>query len=405
MRLLYASTLYPPAIGGSQIHLHRLAQTMQERGHRVQVVTYTSRYRRDWLRLSTVLAEREHRYDHEGIAVGRLGFSLRTRLRMLPWAAAYYGLMGSAVRHLAGEIAPYLQRLGGPFDLLHVTRNGREFLAQAGLELARRRGVPYVLTPNHHPRWDGALYREYSRIYREADAVIALTAAERKTLVTVHRVSEDRTHVTGIGPILSERHSAEAFRVRYGLRDPFVLFLGQQLEYKGVGAVLTAAPLVWRRHPDVRFVFAGPRTGWSERVFARVGDERIVNLGEIDLETKTSALAASELLCVPSAQESFGGVYVEAWSLRKPVVAGNIPTIASLVEEGRDGLLSSQNPASVADAVMQLLDDPRQRRAMGAAGWEKVQRRYTWEQLAARTASIYESFGAGTPAAAHSRGA
>jgi len=96
----------------------------------------------------------------------------------------------------------------------------------------------------------------------------------------------------------------------------------------------------------------------SARLFAQARDRRGVNLGEVDLATKTSALAACELLCVPSVQESFGGVYVEAWSLGKTVIGGRIPPIACVVDEGRDGLLSTQNPPELAAALDRLLSDP-----------------------------------------------
>jgi glycosyltransferase involved in cell wall biosynthesis len=381
--------VYPPAVGGAQLHLHHLAQGVQALGHEVRVVTHTSRYRRDWLRMATVRAERPARYWYGGVAVDRLGFSLATRIAMLPWALAYYPAIGPAVRHLARKVEPYVEPLVDDASIVHATRIGREILPRALLDLARRHGVPFVLTPNHHPRWKGPLYREYDRLYREADALVALTAYERRMLVEDKGVREERVHLTGVGPILAERFSAERFRERHRLPDRFVLFLGQQLPYKGIAALLAATELVWKDHPDVRFVFVGPRTAWSRRLFGRVHDPRVLNLGQVDLESKTSALAACELLCVPSAQESFGGVYVEAWTMGKPIVGGRIPPIASLVDEGVDGLLARQDPRELARALAALLDDPARAAAMGAAGREKA-RRFAWDALAARTVGIYE---------------
>jgi glycosyltransferase involved in cell wall biosynthesis len=297
------------------------------------------------------------------------------------------------VRRLARLLEPYLEPLVAGASVVHASRIGRELLPRALRDLARRRDIPFVLTPNHHPRWRGPLYREYDRLYRESDALIALTREERRVLVEEKGVPEERVHVTGVGPILAERWSAERFRERHRLPDRFVLFLGQQLRYKGIAALLAATELVWKDHPDVRFVFVGPRTEWSRRIFARVHDPRILNLGQVDLESKTSALAACELLCVPSAQESFGGVYVEAWTMGKPIVGGRIPPIASLVDEGVDGLLARQEPVELARALTALLDDPARAAAMGAAGREKA-RRYSWESLAARTVEIYRGAGA-----------
>lgn len=393
MNILYVSSMYPPSLGGAQVHLHHLAREMQGSGHGVRVVTHTCRNRRDWLRFSTVLSEDEARFDVEGVDVLRMGFPRATRLRMLPWALGYYLLMGPAVRTIAGFLEEFMERRVEVPSLVHATRIGREFIARAALDFARRHRIPFVLTPNHHPRWKGPLYREYGRIYREADALVALTEFERETLVREFGVAGERVHVTGIGPLLAERFSAEGFRERYGLKGRFVLYLGQQCRYKGIAALVAAAPLVWEKHPDVRFVFMGPPTDESRKLFGTLRDPRYLNLGAVDLETKTAALAACEFLCLPSAQESFGGVFVEAWSQRKAVIGGRIGPIACVVDEGTDGLLSGQDPRELADAVSRLLGDPAACEAMGNAGWRKVRERYTWQRLAEKTRAVYRSLG------------
>lgn len=392
--ILYASTIYPPAIGGAQGHLHRLAAQIQDAGHRVRVITHSSRYRRDWLRLSTVCCEPPRQYEYEGVPVTQLSFSRACRLKMLPWAISYYALMGVSVRRLSALIGEEIERLERTPSVVHLTRIGREFLARATLDFARRRGVPFVITPNHHPRWRGPLYREYDKIYREADAVVVLTDAEKDLMVREKRVPAERIHVTGIGPVLSEHFSADEFRRRHELPGRIVLFVGQQLAYKGIRSIVKAAPTVWRRHPDAHFVFVGPETRFSRRLFASRRDSRIINLGSVDLETKTSALAACELLCLPSSQESFGGVFVEAWSHRKAVIGGRTPQIAGVIDEGVNGLLSGQNHHELAAAISGLLDDSQACRAMGEAGWLKTQQAYTWERLAAKTLDIYRRVGA-----------
>ena len=366
--------------------MHCLAKQMQRLGERVRVVTHASRNRTDWLRLSTIWPDPARQYQYDDVPVFQVGYSRACRLRMLPWMLSYYINMPTAVRHIAELISREMPaEWGGETpSLVHVSRIGREFLARAALNFARHRQIPFVLTPNHHPRWCGPLYREYDKIYREADAVVALTYAEKELFIREKRVREERIHVTGIGPVLSETFSAEAFRERFGIHGRFVLFLGQQHQYKGVGALLSAAPLVWKNHPDVEFVFIGPMSSYSRKRFSRLNDRRLINLGSLDLETKTSALAACELVCLPSVQESFGGVFVEAWSHRKPVVGGRIASIANVIDEGRDGLLASQSAPEVAAAINTLLSDSGMCEAMGNAGWEKVQVRYTWKVWVSR---------------------
>jgi glycosyltransferase involved in cell wall biosynthesis len=302
----------------------------------------------------------------------------------------YYPLMDVALPPIAANLARRIAPFATRADLLHNVRIGREGLSQASLDLARRCAIPFVLTPVHHPRWVGWRYRAYLRLYREADAVLTLTQAEQRVLAGLG-VREERIVVVGHGPVLAPTADPAGFRSRHGLGDaPIVLFLGQHYEYKGFRQLLHAAPLVWRRVPEARFVFVGPPVKNSERAFAEQSDLRVLRLGRVSLQEKTDALAACSLLCVPSSQESFGGVYTEAWCFGRPVIGCPIPAVAEVIAEGVDGFLTPQDPAVIADRIVELLLSPARAAAMGEAGRCKVEASYTWPRIAERTEAVYE---------------
>jgi glycosyltransferase involved in cell wall biosynthesis len=391
VKLLLTATAYPPSIGGAQLYLHQLARALAPR-HAIQVVSQWDTHRTDWLLGATLRAPAEARtYEQDGIRVQRITLSPRARRRVAPWVAAYWALQGPALRRIADALAEEIDPWAVGAELVHNCRIGREGLTAASLSVARRRGVPCVLTPVHHPRWGGVLHREYHKLYRAADAVIALTEAERRAVAALG-VREDRVFVTGMGPILGGHPNGDRFREQLGIGDdPLVLFLGQKYAYKGVDRLLAAAPAVWRRHPRVRFVVLGARTTHSVRAFAGVADPRVIERAEVDLDTKTDALAACDVFCLPSTQESFGGVYTEAWSLGKPVVGCDIPAVRDVIADGEDGFVAATEPAALAGALDALLSDPERARAMGARGAEKVARLYTWPRLAERTEAAYRA--------------
>ena len=374
-------------MGGAQLLMHRLACQLSTR-HDLRVVTQWDERRTDWLLGTTVRAPSTPRaYQVDGVTVERLGLPAIERMRLLPWVVAYYALQGPAMRRIARSLAARMQRWAAESDLIHNCRIGREGLTAASLDLARRNRIPFVLTPVHHPRWGGFLHRHYRRMYREADAVIALTPPERDTL-TALGVDPEKVFVTGMGPILAEQHDAQAFRDRHGLgAHPFVLFLGQKYAYKGVRDLLRAAPAIWERAPETRLVFLGPRTGHSRRLFARVRDPRIVESDTVSLQQKTDALAACDVLCLPSTQESFGGVFTEAWSLGKPVVGYDIPAVRAVVEHGRDGFITARR--TLAETLVRLVTSPELRAELGGRGQEKVSALYTWPRLAEKTEEVY----------------
>jgi glycosyltransferase involved in cell wall biosynthesis len=389
MRICYTLTSYPPAIGGAQHHFHALARALSP-AHDVQVAAQWRDNRTDWLLGSTLLAPWNPRpYEMDGIPVSPLRLSLGDRLLLAPLAAAYYPLKDAALPGISRILQRRLAEVCSAPDVIHNGRIGREGMSYASLGLARRLDVPFVFTPFHHPRWLGWFYRAYIRLYLQADAVIALTQAEKETLAGLG-VAEERIHVTGMGAILSRQHDAAGFRARHRIHGPMVLFVGQKYPYKNYQAVLAAAPLVWARWPDAQFVFIGPRTRHSARVFATQTDPRILELGTVDVDEKTSALAACDLFCMPSSQESFGGVFVEAWLMGKPVIGGDIPAVREVIADGMDGFLVPPDPAQIADRIGALLADPALAARMGDAGRRKSLANFTWDRLAAKTLAVYQ---------------
>ena len=388
MQLLYTLTTYPPAIGGAQLHQHLLAQKLNKQ-HEIQVVTHWSQNRTDWL-LGTTLKSPEISKDYtiDRIKVHQIGISRLKKLKLLPYVSIYYPLMHIALPAIASCLEKNLHPHAEKADLIHNVRIGREGLSYASLYAARNRDIPFVFTPVHHPRWVGWRYRAYINLYKLADAVIALTNAEKQVLIDLG-VKEERIAVTGIGPILAEKADGTAFKEHYQIDEPIVLFLGQHYPYKGYQQLLAAAPIVWEKIPEANFVFIGPAVAKSEVYFNNLADRRIHRLGAVNLQEKTNALAACTVLCVPSSQESFGGVYTEAWSFSKPVIGCKIPAVSEVVTNEIDGYLVAQDPQEIAESICQILLNPSRAKKMGQMGKLKVESQFSWQKLAQKTEQAY----------------
>ncbi len=390
MKLLYTLTTYPPAIGGAQLHQHLLAKQLNNK-HDIQVISHWNKNRTDWLLGTTINAPSQSKdYSFEDIKVRQIGFSLTEKLSLLPYIPIYYPLMDIALKPIANNIEKHLDQYAKNADIVHNVRIGREGLSYASCQTARKNNIPFVLTPVHHPRWVGWRYHAYLELYKLANLVITLTEVEKNTLISLG-VKEERILVTGIGAILAESANPESFKEKYQIKEPIVLFLGQHYPYKGYQQLLAATSLVWEKIPEANFVFIGPDVKNSQKYFDDFKDKRIHRLGAVDLQTKTDALAACNLLCVPSSQESFGGVYTEAWSFGKPVIGCDIPAVSEVISDGIDGYLVQQTPEEIAAVICQILLNPSQAEKMGLAGKQKVESRFTWEQLARKTEAAYLS--------------
>lgn len=389
MNLLFSITAYPPSIGGAQIHTHQLAQVLSSQNN-IKVFSIWDRNRSDWLLGTTVFAG-NHSADYliDGISVHRMGLSKFEKLKSIPSIIGYYAVMKPSIDNLATIIQRQLEPYAEGVEIIHNIRVGREPISFASFNSARKAGIPFVFSPLHHPRWGGWRHRYYHRLYREADALIALTSAEKKALVEMG-VRDDKIFITGIGPVLANDGVGLKFREKYSLPEmPIVLFLGQKYPYKGIQLLVKAAELVWAKYPETLFVLAGPRTRYSIGLFKQILDPRIIELDSLDIQTKTDALDACSMLCLPSSQESFGGVFTEAWQMGKPVIGCRIPAVETVISEGVDGLLIDCNERDLAEKINTLLANKKLADQMGKAGKKKVFENFTWKKLAEKTMSAY----------------
>ena len=362
MRVVIAKKLLS-AVGGSEAQARALAGALRRRGAEVTLVGLRPAWRRP------------------GIpdTVYRAGpGSVRTELDGIPcvFVPARGGRLGAAIDGLLPTALPDTARLAQAIagaELVHSL--AREWAAPLE-RLARAAGSAFVETPLVHPgqAWSGDGARDVAR-YRRADAVLALTAWEAGWY-RAHGVLQ--AYVTGVGPILGPLPALT--------RDAAtILFVGRKERYKGYDALMAAAPLIWARRPQARFVAIGqPRF----RAPRPPRDERWQERGVTTEEEKAAAYARATIFAMPSDHETFGHTYLEAWSAGLPVIAGDIPPLREIVREGVDGLHAENEPGSIARAILSLLDDPARARAMGAAGRERA-REWSWERVAERTLEAY----------------
>ncbi|MEE4024176.1 glycosyltransferase family 4 protein [Gordonia sp. PKS22-38] len=110
-------------------------------------------------------------------------------------------------------------------------------------------------------------------------------------------------------------------------------------------------------------------------------------------EEMADLLASAEVACVPSLYEGFSLPAVEAMSCATPLVAtraGAIPEVVGTDEEAAV-LVPPRDSGKLAQAIGQLLDDADLRRRLGDGGRRRVEERYSWAAVAAKTAEHYET--------------
>jgi glycosyltransferase involved in cell wall biosynthesis len=117
----------------------------------------------------------------------------------------------------------------------------------------------------------------------------------------------------------------------------------------------------------------------------------VVDVGPVDDIGRAAWLDASDLLCLPSDGEIFPVSILEAWSLGKPVLTSDIPSLKTVVETARGGVAVPRNAELLAQAILNLVSNPSKLRAMGSAGHDYWAAHQTVRSVAAWHERVYLS--------------
>ena len=382
---------YWPNMGGAEQHSRALVQELSKT-HKPRVIRFCS--------TETIATDYAYAFnDSKTILDGSVPVAqpgptgpYAAILKTLAKGAPQNRLVRGTYQRLVQSALPgQLRKFAGDSDVIHAIYNGFTPAAIAASKIDR----PFVWTPLAHttkPEGSAWSSKEFRKLYARADALIAMTEFERDWLIR-QGATAARVHVCPMAPLLSDhKGDATSFRQTHQLGTaPIILFLGRLVAYKGYRTLLEAAGEIWKTHPDAQIVLAGPADQSAVDELQSHRDPRIHYVGVISDAEKNDALAACDMVCVPSTEESLGVIYLEAWMFGKPVIAADIPVMGSVIAHGVDGLLVQQQSDQVACAVNRLLSDRDFAQELGLAGRAKTLARYTWEHAAKQHGAIYQS--------------
>ena len=250
------------------------------------------------------------------------------------------------------------------------------------LELAAATSWPRTLSLR---RWY-AFSRMQARVSRRVPRLITVSQSSARDIAAEFGVRRDTVRVVPVGV------DTQTFVPPVLPRVPgrIVSIASSDSRLKGATVLLEAlAKLATER--DVELVMVGTlrEGGAVERAISELGiADRVRFVSGLSTPALAELFGSAEVAVVPSLYEGFSIPAVEAMACETPLVAtraGALPEVvgdcAALVEPG--------DPAALAIALGELLDDEPRRRQLGVAGRRRVEERFTWRAVAAATAEIY----------------
>jgi glycogen(starch) synthase len=179
----------------------------------------------------------------------------------------------------------------------------------------------------------------------------------------------------------------------YGIHpfSPLIFFIGRMEYQKGPDMLIDAIPKVVANSWGAQFIIAGEGSMKSElQAKATSMGLPVKFLGYITDSEYVRLLHASDVVVIPSRNEPFGLVLLEAWSARRPVVACDVGGLAENIDNFTNGVKVHQNPESIAWGINYILNGGNGVATYGWNGWKKVDRMFRWDVSARKMMGVYK---------------
>ena len=359
--------------GGAELHARYVAERLSRHAE-VEVLTTCARDYVTWRNefapgadlVNGVTVRRfPVRQERDREAFGRLSsrvFQRRHSIRdELKWLASEGPTAPALLRHLRRAASRYDFFVFFSYRYYHAYHGVRATPSQAVL----------VPTAERDPALGLAIS---AQTFRSVRALLYNSHEERALIQGVARNEHVPGVVVGVGSRIRDDASAARFRQGTGIRERFVLYVGRIDENKGCTELFG----YFRRYA------AEVSTGMQLVLAGTAAMEipphpRIHHLGFVADEVKYDALAAADVLLMPSYYESLSMVTLEAWAMRLPVlVNGRCDVLRGQVVRANGGLYY-ESYAEFAEALHLLETERGLRRSLGANGRAYFERHYTWD--------------------------
>ena len=291
------------------------------------------------------------------------------------------------------RLARFLRR--GRFDVVHAHDLWSNLVGVPAARLAR---VPVVIASQRdlgHQSWYATGKRRwYRRVQNLADVVLTNANCIRDALIAEDWLDPAKIKVVHNG-IDIERFSRtpgnDEFLAQAKGKKLVVLVANMQSEVKGHRTLISAAPRVVKKCPLAQFVLVGDgmlRAEFESAVSEFELENNFLFLGRRD--DVPEILHRSDVGVLPSRSEGFPNALLEYMCAGLPVVASDVGGNAELIKGSDKGLLvPAGDPEGLANALLELLEDPARALRMGAGNRQFVLANFSFERLLREVDLLY----------------
>jgi len=243
--------------------------------------------------------------------------------------------------------------------------------------------------PELHPASNKRAEASFADLARRADRLIAVSQCTKDAAVRVLKLDPDKIAVihSGVADAFFDPPARDV-REKYGLRKPYVLYIGTVEPRKNLDTLVDAYEALPQDIRDAHdLVIAGPM-GWaSDATQAKVSRAR--RLGYIPEADLAPLTAAATVFAYPSLYEGFGFPVVQAMAAGVPVITSNVSSLPEVTGDAAV-LVDPRSVAELRDALLRLLTTESLRTDLARKGRHQAAQ-FRWTTCAAKSLSFFRA--------------
>jgi len=295
-------------------------------------------------------------------------------------------------------LARYIKRHN--IDIIHISCTaGRDAFSGALLaKLTRTKSVVYL-----HYKYASWMSSRTFWAMRQANGIVGVSDYVAQSVIA-NGYPPGKVYFV-LNGIEIDRWKAEtngsAIRDEFGIASnaPVLAIVANLLPWKGHEQLLEALVKVKEAIPTIKLLIVGADSpeAMGGNLYSPTLRKVVNELGLSDQVIFTghrkdvqNILAAIDLYAMPTFEEPFGLVFLEAMAMKKPIVAIESGAVPEVVEHGKSGLISPLNDSTqLAENIVTLLNDPALRTQMGNYGRQRVEEYFNAQRMADDMEHLY----------------
>lgn len=290
------------------------------------------------------------------------------------------------------------------FDLIHCTDIHDSYFIKTSTPLISNINDTYAtkiyplsyLKENYSDWFQRYFYYAFTRFVEKHmidknNAIISNSGYTKKTLIEKYPFIQKKTYTCY--KTINLKHSSN-INLHESKPNFNILFIGGNMERKGLATVIKSAPKVIKNINNVKYFIIGrdPKTKYYKKTCEDLGVDTYFDfMGNISPELMSDYFQLADIFVMPSLDEALGIVFLEAMASHVPVIGTNIGGIPEIIKNNENGILITPNDFEELTNKILLLKNDRELRINLINNGVKTLEKFSIESMLNCTYKIYSN--------------